>query len=128
MADTINAVMRSEILDEDTCDVCYNELDGIIMRPDDPRWPELSALAHANCRMVLVPIASDLEHLVEPTPDEIIEGIRSHFGRLIPFSEVERLRSVRAAAPLPEITVEEVLELVDWEDFRWLLLRHLEGG
>jgi hypothetical protein len=75
--------------------------------------------------MVLVPIGSDLAHLVEPTPDREIEPIRRHFGRLLPFVDIQRLRAARTGMTAPAITVDEVLEMVAWEDLRWLMLRNL---
>ena len=53
---TIQAWLRSEMLDAQTCAICHG-LDGIMLPADDPQWNgELGQLAHIGCRAFWVPI------------------------------------------------------------------------
>jgi hypothetical protein len=57
VGDEVVAIMRSEILDELTCPICSDELDGIVLPEDDPSWAgELGMPAHPNCRFALIPL------------------------------------------------------------------------
>ena len=79
----VQAIMRSEILDDRTCDVC-EELDGVVLPADHPLWArEMGLPAHPNCRYMLVPIIEGIDPVLKPTdPDEVIR-----LTDLFPFRE-----------------------------------------
>lgn len=83
MIEEVQYLMRSEILDNATCDPCA-ELDGITLPADDPEWAgELGQLAHCNCRMMLVPLYTELPTGLEMTPQEIIDEIKQYMGKIM---------------------------------------------
>ena len=52
----VEGILRSEMLDEKTCEVCML-LDGILLPADAPEWNgELGQYAHPNCRAVWIPV------------------------------------------------------------------------
>lgn len=75
-------IMRSEILDEKTCPICRNELDGITLPADDPRWDIYGKKAHPHCRYVLVPIFEAIDPVLVTTPDSELPRFITHFWGL----------------------------------------------
>jgi hypothetical protein len=88
---TVQSILRSEILDDKTCEVCADTLDGIVLAADDPAWGgEMGMLAHPNCRMVLVPLFEGIEPVMEPSPPELIRQAVRHFNTIMPDWWVDR--------------------------------------
>lgn len=112
----VQYLMRSEILDEATCEVC-EALNGITLPADDPAWAgELGQEAHCNCRYMLVPLYTELPTGLETTPLEEIENIKRIFGALTTTQILDRLRitargtdRIRAS----EITFEDLADVLE---------------
>jgi len=85
-------ILRSEILDNRTCDVCPS-FDGFIARADDPVWAgEMGMPAHCNCRYKLVTLFNvrDPENWV--TPQDMVPDLVSRLGAVLTKEMVEQMR------------------------------------
>lgn len=113
MLQPIEALLRSEMLDERTCEICM-DLDGVMLPVDDARWNgELGSLAHPNCRAIFVPIYD--KGTMDYTPESVIPDIFLKQGALKLVDDWEDLPSVsRGAKKLAEktIDVDEMVELL----------------
>lgn len=84
-------ILRSEILDDVTCDVCMDELNGITLPADDPAWAgELGEEAHDNCRVMFVPLFEGIDPVMDVTPASQIPEIVHHMQQLLPAGEAAR--------------------------------------
>ena len=118
----VKAWIRSEMLDEKTCEICQ-QLDGIMLPADDPRWSgELGQLAHPNCRVCFVPIydIGSLDYTTD-IPDVIN---RSGFLQLPEVwdeypSPTEGLKKLRETG---KITIEEEMEIFEPYELMGMLL------
>jgi hypothetical protein len=126
----VQMIMRNEILDSLTCEVCEFYLDGITLSASDPRWTgELGQKAHPNCRMMLVPLFEGIAPVMDPTPENEIPSVFRHLANVVPVAMydggirqpegVERLQ-------MHELTVEDVAEVLEPEDLIERLF--LSGG
>ncbi len=133
---TAKMIMRSEILDEKTCPICKNQLDGIVLPADDPRWNVVYGLpAHRNCRYVLVPIFEGIDPVLSSTPDdELPEFVfHSYLTRMLPLQQaleeavdIEELRGVLGGAEWVvgrEFTEEDIRNIIDPLDLLRLIYR-----
>lgn len=111
---TVQAILRNELLDEKTCEICMM-LDGIMLPADDPRWnTELGQYAHPGCRAMWVPIldtgtlAQTLDSMI---PDIFKQGIVTKLiddwdDMPMPLKGADRLRA-------HELVVDEVMEMLE---------------
>lgn len=111
---TVQAILRNELLDELTCDLCMM-LDGIMLPANDPRWgTELGQYAHPNCRAIWVPILDT--GTLDPTPSIDIPDIFRHGVAVslidswddmpIPLKGVDRLGT-------QEIVVDDIMNMLE---------------
>ena len=120
----IQAIMRSEMLDDKTCDLCML-LDGIMLRADDPLWDgELGQYAHPYCRAIWVPILDT--GVLEPTPavdipDVFKSGVAMHLiddweDMPMPTKGVDKLK-------VGEMTADDLMPLLEpYEVYAGLLI------
>lgn len=123
MPEVVKAIMRSEILDAATCDICA-QLDGIILPADDPAWQgEMGQPAHCNCRYMLVPILEGIEPVLDYTPKGDIKKVIQRLGgldlrglldqRKIPTKGIRRFTT-------QELTLDDIKDILEPAD---LILR-----
>ena len=85
-------ILRSEILDARTCEVCP-AFDGFIAPADDPVWAgEMGMPAHCNCRFKLVVLFNvrDPENWI--TPQEQVPDLVSLLGAVLTIEMVEQMK------------------------------------
>lgn len=68
--DTLPFVRRVAVGDEATCEIC-GELNGIVLKADDPKWEEIGGMAHFNCRCVEEQLDSEDGKDAEWTEEEV---------------------------------------------------------
>ena len=111
------ALMRTELLDEDTCDICWDDLNGIVLPPDDPAWGgELGQEAHDHCRFMLVPIFEGIDPVLDYTPTDQVPVMVRHQRQLFPAEEAAEKIAVLAAANGGEILKARQITLDDLAD------------
>jgi len=116
----VQMIMRSEILDAATCDVCAS-LDGIMRPADDPAWGgELGMLAHCNCRMMLIPIFEGIPTVMVDTPIEEINQIKQMLGGSLVTQEILNTMKIPTRGvnrftmhTITEKDIEDIFEPVD---------------
>jgi len=127
-------LMRTEILDEVTCTICWNELNGIVLPADDPRWMgPLGQKAHRHCRFMLVPLFEGIDPVMDITPDDQVPEVIQHILELLPPEEAERratqLRMLDGEELLRirELTLEDLEGILDNQDLLAHIFQLLEG-
>jgi hypothetical protein len=127
---TVHSLMRSEIMDDATCDVCQL-LDGIVRPADDPAWAgELGMPAHCNCRFTIIALLEGIDPVLDPTPDAEMPDLATLFGMTMTPAMIESLRiPIRGADRFQtrELTIEDIEDLLGpgdliarlFERWRW---------
>lgn len=113
------SIMRSEILDDATCDRCPF-LDAIVLPVDDPFWAGIGGQpAHCNCRYMLVPLFDGIDPVISATPTADIKRIFQYLGGLqtVETLSLKKISAVGVDAlklhPLTAEVLEDALEPED---------------
>jgi hypothetical protein len=119
-------------MDSRTCEICLNELNGIMLPADDPRWlGPLGKEAHDGCRFDLVPVFGGIDPVMDMTPDELVPQLVEHLRSLMPLEQAQLMMNELFAASGVEIIRTNVLTWEDLEDIfvnEELLYRIFELG
>jgi hypothetical protein len=115
----VEMIMRSEILDADTCSTCP-ELDGVMLRADDPRWAgELGMPAHCGCRYDLVPIIKGIDPVMTATPESEVPQLIQRLGAIQTKEMIEAMKIPTRGANrfvAEPLKVEDLLDVLEPAD------------
>lgn len=111
----IKNILRSEILDDKTCETCAIYLNNITLRADDPKWGgELGMKAHKGCRAAWVALIQGIDPVMTVTPPDEIPDVIRHFRQILPkkFIDAQRIptRGKNAFKTRP-LTVEDIQDI-----------------
>ena len=119
-------LMRTELLDDKTCEICNNYLNGIVLPADDPQWlGELGQPAHPNCRYMIVPLFEGIDPVMDITPDDMIPEVIRHLRTILPAEQAEgmirqlHLLEGRDIINARGLTEEDLIDLMSPEDLLW---------